>query len=33
MAIIALLLEKGADINAHGGYYSNTLQAAAHGGI
>jgi ankyrin repeat protein len=25
-------LEKGADVNAQGGYYGNALQAAANGG-
>jgi ankyrin repeat protein len=29
---VTLLLEKGADVNAQGGYYGNALQAAANGG-
>ena len=29
MAVVALLLEKGADVNAQGGYYGNALQAAS----
>jgi len=32
MAIVALLLEKGADINAQSGRYSNALQAASSEG-
>jgi hypothetical protein len=31
-AIVELLLERGADVNAQGGYYGNVLQAASHGG-
>jgi hypothetical protein len=27
-----ILIEKGADVNAQGGYYGNALQAASHGG-
>jgi len=30
--IIELLLSKGADVNAQGGYYSSALQAASYGG-
>jgi ankyrin repeat protein len=29
---VALLLDKGADVNAHGGYYGNALQAASERG-
>jgi ankyrin repeat protein len=29
---VKLLLDKGADPNAQGGYYSNALQAASSGG-
>ena len=29
---VKLLLEKGADVNAQGGYFGNALQAAAFGG-
>jgi hypothetical protein len=28
-----LLLDKGADVNAQGGYYGNALQAASEGGL
>jgi ankyrin repeat protein len=28
-AIVKLLLEKGADVNAQGGHYGNALQAAS----
>jgi hypothetical protein len=28
-SIVTLLLEKGADVNAQGGYYGNALQAAS----
>ena len=31
-AVVELLLEKGADVDAQGGYYGNALQAAADGG-
>ena len=31
-AIVKLLLEKGADVNAQGGEYGNALQAASSGG-
>jgi ankyrin repeat protein len=30
--IVKLLLERGADVNAQGGYYGNALQAASYGG-
>jgi ankyrin repeat protein len=30
--MVNLLLEKGADVNAQGGYYGNALQAASAGG-
>jgi ankyrin repeat protein len=29
---VTLLLEKGADVNAQGGYFGNALQAASSGG-
>jgi ankyrin repeat protein len=29
---VKLLLKKGADVNAQGGFYSNALQAASEGG-
>jgi ankyrin repeat protein len=29
---VELLLDKGADVNAQGGHYSNALQAASSGG-
>jgi hypothetical protein len=28
-SVVTLLLEKGADVNAQGGYYGNALQAAS----
>jgi ankyrin repeat protein len=31
-AVVKLLLDKGADVNAQGGYYGNALQAASSGG-
>ena len=31
-AIAKLLIDKGADVNAQGGYYGNALQAASDGG-
>ena len=31
-AVVKLLLDKGADINAQGGEYGNALQAASHRG-
>jgi ankyrin repeat protein len=31
-SVVTLLLEKGADVNAQGGFYGNALQAAAQGG-
>jgi ankyrin repeat protein len=31
-AIVKLLVEKGADVNAQGGYFGNALQAASLGG-
>src|SRR5690242_304561 len=31
-AVVELLLGKGVDVNAQGGLYSTTLQAASHGG-
>ena len=30
--MVQLLLEKGADVNAQGGYYGNALQAASYEG-
>jgi ankyrin repeat protein len=30
--VVQMLLEKGADVNAQGGYYGNALQAASEGG-
>ena len=30
--MVRLLLEKGANVNAEGGYYGNALQAASYGG-
>jgi hypothetical protein len=30
-SVVTLLLEKGADVNAQGGYYGNALQAASNG--
>jgi ankyrin repeat protein len=30
--VVKLLLDKGANVNAQGGYYGNTLQAASKGG-
>ncbi|KAH9225077.1 hypothetical protein K456DRAFT_1812498, partial [Colletotrichum gloeosporioides 23] len=30
--IVQMLLDKGADVNAHGGDYGNALQAASSGG-
>jgi hypothetical protein len=32
-AIAKLLIEKGADVNAQGGYYGNALQAASDNGM
>lgn len=32
LKIVQLLLEKKADIDAHGGYYNNSLKAAARAG-
>jgi hypothetical protein len=29
---VKMLLNKGADVNAQGGYYSNALDAASQGG-
>lgn len=31
-AVVKLLLDRGADVNAQGGYYGNALQAASSGG-
>ena len=31
-AIVGLLVEKGADVNAQGGRYGNALQAASYSG-
>lgn len=30
--MVQILLEKGADVNAQGGYYGNVLQVASLGG-
>jgi hypothetical protein len=30
-SIVRLLLEQGAYVNAHGGFYGSAIQAAAHG--
>lgn len=32
MAPAGILIDKGADVNAQGGHYGNTLQAASQGG-
>ncbi|CUS12373.1 unnamed protein product, partial [Tuber aestivum] len=31
-SVVRLLLERGAEVDAEGGYYSNALQAAAQNG-
>ncbi len=32
MEIVCLFVEKGAEVNAQGGFYGNALQAASDGG-